>query len=60
MKKSIKPIYRISMAIAMLFISLAIHAQRFVNIASERKVVDNLVADDNDVFNSGNSAGGGT
>ena len=35
MKKSTKPIYRISMAIAMLFVSLAIHAQRFVNTSLE-------------------------
>ena len=35
MKKSTEPIYRISMAIAMLFISLAIHAQRFVNTSLE-------------------------
>lgn len=35
MKKSKEPISRISMAIAMLFISLAIHAQRFVNTSLE-------------------------
>lgn len=35
MKKSTEPISRISMAIAMLFISLAIHAQRFVNTSLE-------------------------
>jgi hypothetical protein len=35
MKKSTKPINRISMAIAMLFVSLAIHAQRFVNTSLE-------------------------
>ena len=35
MKKSTEPIYRISMAVAMLFISLAIHAQRFVNTSLE-------------------------
>ena len=35
MKKSTKPIYRISMAIAMLFISHVIHAQRFVNTSLE-------------------------
>ena len=35
MKKSKEPINRISMAIAMLFVSLAIHAQRFVNTSLE-------------------------
>ena len=35
MKKSKEPINRISMAIAMLFISLAIYAQRFVNTSLE-------------------------
>lgn len=35
MKKSKEPISRISMAIAMLFVSLAIHAQRFVNTSLE-------------------------
>ena len=35
MKKSKEPISRISMAIAILFVSLAIHAQRFINTSLE-------------------------
>ncbi len=44
MKQSTKPIYRISMAIAMLFVSLAIHAQRFVNTSLEGAQTARFVA----------------